>query len=86
MNTAFDGDLAALAIAIDTVIAENERKDKRIAELEQENALLLALVNAEQAARLAVAALQPERATNGAAQQLTPSGVSGGPQIAPETV
>jgi hypothetical protein len=53
-----DGDLAALAIAIDTVIAENDRKDtqiaefgKRIAELEEENALLLALVNAEQAAR-----------------------------------
>jgi hypothetical protein len=52
MSTTFDGDLAALAIAIDTVIAENERKDKRIADLEQENALLLALVNAEQAARL----------------------------------
>jgi hypothetical protein len=44
-------DLVAIALAIDTVIEESERKDKRIADLEQENDLLLALVNAEQAAR-----------------------------------
>jgi hypothetical protein len=45
-------DLVEVALAIDTAITERERKDQRIADLEQENALLLALVNAEQAARL----------------------------------
>jgi hypothetical protein len=51
MSTILYDDLAALARAIDAAIEESERKDQRIADLEQENALLLALVNAEQAAR-----------------------------------
>jgi hypothetical protein len=101
MNSTFDEDLIKLAVAIDTVVDESDRKDtqiaelgKRIADLEQAmadvQAVLLCRMDAGLQVRSALVlvdtALQPKPATNAHVRHVTPSGESDWPQIAPEAV